>query len=55
LTAIRIAWNVRLAGWPEPKRAGIGIACVIASTSSKVVVSGPLARRRSISRAIRSL
>ena len=39
LTAIRIAWNVRLAGWPPAKRAGAGMAAVIASLSSKVVVS----------------
>ena len=45
LTAIRIAWKVRLAGWPPAKRAGVGIAFVIASTSSKVVSSG---RERSI-------
>ena len=38
LTAIRIAWKVRLAGWPPAKRAGAGIAAVIASLSSKVVV-----------------
>ena len=39
LTAMRIAWKVRLAGWPPAKRAGAGIAAVIASLSSKVVVS----------------
>ena len=54
LTAIRIAWKERLAGCPPPKRAGAGIAAVIASTSSKVVASGPSSRRRTISRAIRS-
>ena len=54
LTAIRIAWNVRLAGWPPPNRAGAGIAAVIASTSSNVVASGASSRRRTISRAIRS-
>ena len=36
LTAIRIAWKVRLAGWPPAKRAGAGIAALIASTSSNV-------------------
>ena len=38
LTAIRMAWKVRLAGWPPAKRAGAGIAAAIASLSSKVVV-----------------
>ena len=52
LTAIRIAWKVRLAGWPPAKRAGAGIAAVIASTSSKVVVERPA--RRTIWPAIRS-
>ena len=49
LTAIRIAWKVRLAGWPPPKRAAVGIPALIAATSSEVVLSG---RRRTISRAI---
>ena len=49
LTAIRIAWKLRLAGWPPPKRAEAGIPALIASTSSEVVESG---RRRLISRAI---
>ena len=46
LTAIRIAWKVRLAGWPPAKRAGAGIAALIASTSSKVVSSGRRAHDR---------
>ena len=54
LTAMRIAWKVRLAGCPPANRAGAGMAAVIASTSSKVVVSGLRARRRSIWAAIRS-
>ena len=63
LTAIRIAWNVRLAGWPPAKRAGAGIAAVIASTSSNVVASvtcaaaddlGGDARRRSAPRRTRA-
>ena len=52
LTAIRMPWNVRLAGCPPANRAGAGIAAVIASTSSKVVVRG--ARGGRSSRAIRS-
>ena len=54
LTAIRIAWKVRLAGWPPANRAGAGMAAVIASLSSKVVVSSARPRRRTISPAIRS-
>ena len=53
LTAIRIAWKERLAGWPPAKRAGAGIADLIASTSSCVVSIGVCARRRTIARAIR--
>ena len=49
LTAIRIAWKVRFAGWPRPKRYAGGTAARIASTSSQVVSSG---RRRTISAAI---
>ena len=49
LTAIRIAWKLRLAGWPRPKRYAGGTAARIASTSSEVVSSG---RRRTISAAI---
>ena len=39
LTAIRTAWNTRLAGWPPPKlrRTAAGSAASIASTSSPVV------------------
>ena len=40
LTAMRIAWNERLAGWPPAKRARAGIAAVITSTSSLVVSIG---------------
>ena len=48
LTAIRIAWKVRLAGWPPANRAGAGIAAVIASTSSNVVaISAPAGGGRS--------
>ena len=50
--AIRRPWKVRLAGCPPAKRAGAGMAAVIASTSSKVVSIG--ARGATISRAIRS-
>ena len=49
LTAIRIAWKVRLAGWPRPKRSDGGIAALIALTSWAVVSIG---RRLVISRAI---
>jgi len=48
---MRSPWNVRLAGCPPAKRAGAGIAVVIASTSSNVVSSG---RRAAIDRAMRS-
>ena len=34
MTAILIAWKVRLAGWPRPKRSDGGIAALIAETSS---------------------
>jgi hypothetical protein len=54
LTAILIAWKLRLAGWPPANRAGAGIAAVIASTSSNVVLRSPPRRRRTISFAIRS-
>ena len=53
LTAMRMPWKVRLAGWPPPKRAGAGTAAVMASTSSKVVSIGRLERRRTISSAMR--
>jgi hypothetical protein len=45
LTGLRIAGKVGVAGWPPAKRAGAGIAAVIASLSSNVDVSG---RRRVI-------
>ena len=40
LTAIRIAWKVRLAGLPRPKRADGGRPARTASTSSEVVARG---------------
>ena len=40
LTAIRSAWKTRFAGWPSPKRAGVGIAVLIVSTSSPVRSNG---------------
>ena len=46
LTAIRIAWNVRLAGWPPANRAGAGIAAAITSTSALVDVESARARAR---------
>ena len=52
LTAIRMAWKTRLAGWPPPKRAGTGSADLIVSTSSCVVSIGAVDRRRTIARAI---
>ena len=52
LTAMRIAWKERLAGWPEAKRAGTGTASTIVSTSSFVVSMRSRARRRTIARAI---
>ena len=42
LTSIRSAWKTRLAGWPSPKRAGAGIACLIVSTRSPVRSNGCL-------------
>src|SRR4051794_13711527 len=50
LTSMRIAWNVRRAGCGPRRRAGAGIARLIASTRSNVEVSG---RARTISRAMR--
>ena len=52
LTAIRSAWKTRLAGCPSPKRAGVGIACLIVSARSVVRSNGRSARRRAIARAI---
>src|SRR3954452_16428671 len=52
LTAMRIAWNVRFAGWPPAKRAGTGIASVTISTSCWVVSIGVRPRARTIARAI---
>ncbi len=52
LTAIRIAWKVRLAGCPPAKRAGAGIAWQMVSTSSWVLRSGATSRRLPIARAI---
>ena len=40
LTAIRSAWKTRFAGWPSPKRAGVGIAGLIVSTRSPVRSNG---------------
>ena len=40
MTAIRSAWKTRLAGWPSPKRAGVGIACLIVSARSEVRSNG---------------
>ena len=45
LTAMRIAWKTRLAGWPPAKRAGTGTAATIVSTSSFVVSRRACARR----------
>ena len=52
LTAMRSAWKVRLAGWPPAKRAGVGIADEMTSTSSIVEVICLRARVRTIARAI---
>ena len=47
-TVIRRAWKTRFAGCPSPKRAGVGIAILIVSTSSPVRVKGaPRADERS--------
>ena len=40
LTSIRMAWNVRLAGWPPVRRAGAGMAPVITAASAAVDSSG---------------
>ncbi len=40
LTSMRIAWNVRLAGWPPVRRAGAGIAETTTSASRAVVSIG---------------
>ena len=54
-TAIRTAWNTRLAGCPPPKlrRTAAGSAASTAATSSAVVSIGARSRRRTISWAIR--
>ena len=40
LTAMRSAWNVRVAGWPPVRRAAAGMALRTSSASSPVVVIG---------------
>src|SRR5712691_1767115 len=52
LTAMRSAWNTRLAGCPSPKRAGAGIAALIVSTRSPVLSKGCSFLRRTIAFAI---
>ena len=39
-TAMRMAWNERLAGWPPVRRAGAGMAARTISASSVVVATG---------------
>src|SRR5215207_1327135 len=50
LTSMRIAWNVRRAGWPPRRRAAAGMPRFTASTSSPVVRTG---RAATISDAMR--
>ena len=52
LTAMRNAWNTRLAGCPSPKRAGAGMAALIVSTRSPVRSNGCSFLRRAIAFAI---
>ena len=50
-TSMRIAWKVRLAGWPPLRRAGAGIASRTISASCSVSVIG---RAATIARAMRA-
>ena len=52
LTLMRSAWKTRRAGLPAAKRAGVGMAHLITSTSCPVVSKGCLARWRSMRRAM---
>jgi hypothetical protein len=52
LVAMRSAWKTRLAGWPWPNRAGVGMAERISSTRSALRSIGRAARRRTMARAI---
>jgi hypothetical protein len=56
LTAMRRAWNVRVAGWPPVRRAAAGMASRTSSASSTVVVGAGSAclMARAIRRAKRS-
>ena len=54
LTTMRSAWKTRRAGLPAAKRAGVGIAHLITSTSCPVVSKGCLARWRSMRLAMSS-
>ena len=42
LTSMRMAWKVRLAGWPPRRRAGAGMASRTMAASSAVVSIGPV-------------
>ena len=46
LTSMRIAWKVRLAGWPPRRRVAAGIAAVTIAASSAVVEIGRAATIR---------
>ena len=50
-TSMRMAWNVRLAGWPPRRRAGAGMASRTTSASSVVEVTG---RAATMARAMRA-
>ena len=51
LTSMRMAWNVRLAGWPPVRRAAAGIAAVTMPASSTVDSIG---RAATMARAMRA-
>ena len=50
LTSMRMAWNVRVAGWPPVRRVAAGIASVTMAASSAVVSIG---RAATMARAMR--
>ena len=50
LTSMRIAWNVRVAGWPPVRRVAAGMAVVTIAASSAVDSIG---RAATIARATR--
>ena len=52
LTAMRMAWKLRLAGCCFSRRAAGGMADLMMSTSSRVVSTGRVSRARTMARAM---